>query len=64
MWTVENRSRYERKGLRYPTDLSDEEWALVEPQVPSGKWLEFAGGVISGLFKQPGPALSPAEITP
>jgi hypothetical protein len=25
--------------------------------VPSGKWLEFAGGVISGLFNQPGPAL-------
>jgi Family of unknown function (DUF6510) len=26
--------------------------------VPSGKWLEFAGGVISGLFNQPEPALS------
>ena len=27
------------------------------PEVPSGKWLEFGGGVISGLFNQPGPAL-------
>ena len=27
-------------------------------RVPSGKWLEFEGGVISGLFNQPGPALS------
>jgi hypothetical protein len=27
-------------------------------RVPSGKWLEFAGGVISGLFNQPEPALS------
>ena len=26
--------------------------------VPSGKWLEFEGGVISGSFNQPGPALS------
>ena len=25
--------------------------------VPSRKWLEFEGGVISGLFNQPGPAL-------
>ena len=27
-------------------------------RVLSGKWLEFEGGVISGLFKQPAPALS------
>jgi hypothetical protein len=26
-------------------------------KVPSGKWLEFEGGVISGLFNQPEPAL-------
>jgi hypothetical protein len=29
MWTVENRARYDRVGLRYPSDLTDEEWALV-----------------------------------
>jgi transposase len=34
MWTVENRRAYERKGLRYPSDLSDEEWSLVEPHLP------------------------------
>jgi transposase len=34
MWTVENRGRYERKGQRYPSDLTDEEWDLVEPQMP------------------------------
>jgi transposase len=33
MWTVENRSRYERRGLRYPTDLTDEEWALTVPHI-------------------------------
>ena len=34
MWTAENRPNYERKGQRYPSDLSDEEWALVEPLLP------------------------------
>ena len=34
MWTTENRPNYERKGLRYPSDLTDEEWALVEPLLP------------------------------
>ena len=34
MWTTENRGRYERKGQRYPSDLTDEEWALVETHLP------------------------------
>lgn len=37
MWTPENRSHYERKGLRYPTDLTDAEWALVEPHIRPAK---------------------------
>lgn len=37
MWTQENRRIYERRGLRYPSDLTDEEWALVEPHIPPGK---------------------------
>ena len=37
MWTAENRSRYERRGLRYPTDLTDEEWALVTPHIRPAK---------------------------
>src|ERR1700688_326954 len=37
MWTAENRPRYDRDKLRYPSDLSDEEWALVEPLIPPGK---------------------------
>jgi transposase len=28
---------YERKSARYPSDLSDEEWALVEPHLPPPK---------------------------
>ena len=34
MWTNENRGRYDRSKLRYPSDLTDEEWALVEPLIP------------------------------
>lgn len=34
MWTDGNRGKYDRKGLRYPSDLTDEEWALVEPHLP------------------------------
>lgn len=37
MWTPENRSHYERKGLRYPTDLTDTEWALVGPHIRPAK---------------------------
>lgn len=37
MWTRENRSLYERTGLRYPSDLSDPEWALIEPLIPPAK---------------------------
>ncbi|MFQ5974285.1 MAG: IS5 family transposase [Alphaproteobacteria bacterium] len=37
MWTRENRGLYERKGLRYPSDLRDEEWALIEPLIPPAK---------------------------
>ena len=37
MWTVENRARYNRSKLRYPTDLTDAEWALVAPLIPLAK---------------------------
>ena len=37
MWTAENRPRYNRDTLRYPSDLTDEEWAHIEPLIPPGK---------------------------
>jgi transposase len=37
MWTAENRGRYDRSHLRYPSDLSDHEWALIEPLIPPAK---------------------------
>ena len=37
MWTAENRARYARSKLRYPSDLTDDEWALVKPLIPPAK---------------------------
>jgi len=37
MWTPENRGRYDRSGLRYPSDVTDPEWALVGPLIPAAK---------------------------
>jgi transposase len=37
MWTKANRGKYHRDGLRYPSDLTDAEWALVEPLIPPAK---------------------------
>ena len=37
MWTAENRGRYDRIKLRYPSDLTNEEWQLIEPLIPPGK---------------------------
>ena len=34
MWTAENRGNYERSAARYPSDVTDEEWALIEPHLP------------------------------
>ena len=33
MWTAKNRRRYDRSALRYPSDLTDDEWAHVEPLI-------------------------------
>lgn len=37
MWTIGNRRRYDRSGLRYPGDLTDEEWSLIAPRIPPAK---------------------------
>jgi transposase len=37
MWTNENRGRYDRSRLRYPSDLADEEWAHVAPLIPPAR---------------------------
>ena len=37
MWTQGNRARYDRSKQRYPSDLTNEEWAYVEPLIPPAK---------------------------
>src|SRR6185437_12580380 len=37
MWTTENRHRYDRDKLRYPSDLTDAEWQLIRPLIPPAK---------------------------
>jgi transposase len=37
MWTAQNRRRYDRSQLRYPSDLTDDEWAHVAPLIPPAK---------------------------
>ncbi len=37
MWTDENRQRYNRDKLRYPSDLTDEAWSQVEALIPPAR---------------------------
>lgn len=37
MWTTESRARHDRSKLRYPSDLTDDEWSLVKPAIPPAK---------------------------
>lgn len=37
MWRAEHRLAAGRSGLRYPSDLKDAEWALIEPLIPPAR---------------------------
>ena len=37
MWTTENRSRYDRRGQRYPSDMTDAQWSLIAGMIPPAK---------------------------
>ena len=37
MWTSENRPKYNRDKLRYPSDLTDDEWSHIEPLILPAK---------------------------
>jgi hypothetical protein len=52
MWTTANRARHDRNHLRYPSDLTDAEWALIEPCIPPAKSGERrAGALLSPLTR-------------
>jgi transposase len=37
MWTSKNRGRYNRDQLRYPSDVTEEEWAVIAPLIPPAR---------------------------
>ena len=37
MWTPEHRRAANRSSLRYPSDLTDDEWAIVAPMIPPAR---------------------------
>jgi hypothetical protein len=37
MWTPEHRAAARRQDLRYASELTDEEWALVAPMIPPAR---------------------------
>lgn len=37
MWTLENRGRYNRDSLRYPSDVTEEEWGAIAPLIPPAR---------------------------
>ena len=37
MWKPEHRCAAERHGPRYPSDLTDAEWAMIAPRIPPAK---------------------------
>jgi transposase len=37
MWKPEHRRGVERNGLRYPSDLTDAEWAIAGPMIPPAR---------------------------
>jgi putative transposase len=37
VWTDETRKRYDRRGQRYPSDCTNDEWTHLEPMLPVAK---------------------------
>ena len=54
MWTSENRAKYNRDHLRYPSDLTDDEWALVEPFIRKRRELPRPPGCYARVLKRVG----------
>jgi hypothetical protein len=49
MWTDTTRAQYARSGLAMPSDLTDAEWAVLEPFFPpQAKWGGLANGHCGG----------------
>ena len=55
MWTPATRKNYSRSGLRYQSDVTDEEWRVIEPYLPPAKGIGRPRGwplreIVNGIF--------------
>jgi transposase len=73
MWTPTTRRQYSRDGLRYETDLTDAEWALIEPLLPEPRtrgrprrwsWREILNGIFYVLRGGIAWRLLPSDLPP
>ena len=71
MWNPDHRTACDRRGLRYPSDLTDAEWALVAPLIPPAKRggrpttaiidSQTARGAVKGGLRSTRPAMTLAR---
>ena len=55
MWTPATHKNYSRNGLRYQSDVTDEEWRVIEPYLPPAKGIGRPRGwplreIVNGIF--------------
>jgi len=55
MWTPATRRQHSRDGLRYETDLTDAEWAVIEPLMPAPRqrgrpWVWPLREIVNAIF--------------
>ena len=55
MWTPATRMRHRRADLRYPSDLTDAEWRVLEPLLPSAprlgrRWAWPLREIVNAIF--------------
>ena len=55
MWTPATRKNYSRNGLRYQSDVTNEEWRVIEPYLPPAKGIGRPRGwplreIVNGIF--------------
>ena len=62
MSTPENRARYDRSRLRYPSDLTDQEWAIIGPLLFRRKLRETGSARMMIYFAAIGVAFMMVEI--
>ncbi len=57
MWTAATRKHYSRRTTRYQSDVTDEEWGVIEPHLPDAKLTGRPRGwplreIVNGIFSR------------